>query len=76
MRRCQLLERDLGACPQLGHDLAGAERAQLTTALERFALGEAMQEPTGVEVPCSCGVHQVSQAENADIPALVSTQHD
>ena len=76
MRRRQLLEGDLGSCPQLGHDLAGAERAQLPTALQRLALGEAMQEPSGIEVSCSCGVDQVSKAEDAEIPALISTKHD
>ena len=72
----QLLEADLGAGPQLGHDLAGAEGSKLTTALEGFALGEAMQESAGIEVACSRGVHQVSQAEDADIPALVSAQYN
>ena len=76
MRLHQLLEADLGAGPQLGHDLAGAEGSELTTALEGFALGEAMQESSGIEVSCSRGVYQVSQAEDAYIPALVSTQNN
>ena len=60
MRRRQLLERDLGSCPQLGHDLTSAESTELTTALEGFALREAMQESPCVEVVCSCGVYQVA----------------
>ena len=76
MRLRQLLETDLGAGPQLGHDLAGAEGSEFTTAPEGFALGEAMQKSPGIEVACSRGVHQISQTEDADIPALVSTQHD
>ena len=34
MRLRQLLEGDLGASPQLGHNLAGAEGSELTTALQ------------------------------------------
>ena len=64
MRLRQLLEGDLGAGPQLGHNLAGAEGTELTTALKRFALGEAMQKSPGIEVACSRGVHQISQAED------------
>ena len=76
MRRRQLLEADLGPCPQLGHDLARAERTELTTALKRLPLGVGMQESPGIEIACSCGVHEVAQAEDADSPAFVSTQHD
>ena len=42
MRRRQLLEGGLGACPQLRHDLTSAESTKLTTAFEGFALGEGM----------------------------------
>ena len=74
MRLRQLLEGDLGAGPQFGHDLAGAEGSELTTAFEGLALGEAVQKSPGIEVACSRGVHQISQTEDADIPTLLSTQ--
>ena len=68
----QLLEAHLGASPQLSHDLPGTESTQLTATLQGFPLGVGVQETTGVEIAGPRGVHEIAEAEDADVPALVS----
>ena len=57
------LQIDLGAGTQLGHHLTSAERGELTTALQRFALGIGMQETTGIEVTGTRGDRERAQVE-------------
>ena len=68
----QGLEALLGAGAQLGDDLAGAEGPELAAALQRVSLGVGVQEATGIEVACPCGVHQVAKAVDAHVPALIT----
>jgi hypothetical protein len=38
-------------------------------------LGVGVQETSGIEIAGSSGVEQLSQSEDADVPALVTAQH-
>jgi hypothetical protein len=62
----QGLEIGLGPWTQLGDHLAGAERAEPPTGIDRLTLAVGMQESGGIEIAGTGGVHQLPQVERGD----------